>query len=181
MNKREPGQDRNVAALSDLFMCGGFLKKKMIKDDIYFMNLALKEARKAEVIDEVPIGAVIVKDNKVISRGYNLRETKQNPTLHAEVVAITKASKKLKSWRLEDTTLYVTIEPCIMCLGACINSRIKRIVYGAKDPKGGAIVSSIEALNAKNINHHPEVTSGVLENECSDIIKQYFKNKRKNK
>ena len=108
-------------------------------------------------------------------------EKKKDSTMHAEIIAIKKASKKLKSWRLEDTTLYVTIEPCIMCLGACINSRIKRIVYGAKDPKGGAIVSSIEALNAKNINHHPEVTSGVLENECSDIIKQYFKNKRKNK
>lgn len=150
----------------------------MVKDDKYFMNLALKEAKKAELKDEVPIGAIVVIDNKVISRGHNLRESKQNPTLHAEIVAITKASNKLKSWRLENATLYVTIEPCLMCMGACIQSRISRIVYGAKDPKGGAIISSINALEAKNINHHPEVTGGVLEEECSHIIKRYFQNKR---
>ena len=151
----------------------------MIKDDKYFMNLALKEARKAEAIDEVPIGCVIVKDNKVISRGYNLRETKQDPTGHAEIVAVKKASKKLNSWRLENCTLYVTIEPCIMCSGAIIQSRISRVVYGAPDLKGGALTSSINVLEAKNINHHPEVIGGVLQEECSSIIKEYFKKKRK--
>lgn len=178
MNKREPCQDGNVAALSDLFMCGGF-SKIMVKDNKYFMNLALKEAKKAEAIDEVPIGCVIVKDNKVIARGHNLRETKQDPTGHAEIVAIKKASKKLNSWRLEGCDLYVTIEPCIMCSGAIIQSRIRKVVYGAPDLKGGALNSSINVLEAKNINHHPEVISGVMEEECSIIIKEYFKAKRK--
>jgi tRNA(adenine34) deaminase len=151
----------------------------MIKDEIYYMSLALKEARKAKEVDEVPIGAVIIKDNKVIAKAHNLRETKQDPLGHAEILAIKKASKKLKSWRLEDCELYVTIEPCIMCSGAIIQSRIKKVVYGAKDNKGGAHTSSINVFEAKNINHHPEIIGGVLEEECSDIIKKYFKNKRK--
>lgn len=142
------------------------------------MSLALKEAKKAELIDEVPIGAIIVKDNKVIARGHNVRESKKDPLGHAEIVAIKKASKKLNSWRLEGCDIYVTIEPCIMCSGAIIQSRIKRIIYGADDLKGGAIKSSIEVLKAKNINHHPEVAAGILKDECSGIIKKYFKNKR---
>ena len=103
------------------------------------MTLALKEANKAREIDEVPIGCAIVKDNKVIARGHNLRESKQDPTLHAEMVAIRKASKKLKSWRLEGCDIYVTIEPCIMCSGAIIQSRIKTVIYGAPDLKGGGL------------------------------------------
>ena len=142
------------------------------------MNLALKEAKKAELIDEVPIGAVLVKDDKVISKGFNVRESKNDALGHAEMVVIKKANKKLKSWRLDEMTLYVTIEPCIMCGGAIIQSRIKRVVYGAKDTKGGCFGSSINILEADNINHHPEVVGGVLENECSEIIKEYFKKKR---
>ncbi len=147
-----------------------------------FMLEAIKEAKKAELLDEVPIGCVIVKDNKIISRGHNVRESKNNPVGHAEIIAITKASKKLNSWRLNDCELYVTIEPCIMCSGAIIQSRIKAVYYGAKDYKGGAFGSSIDVLKAENINHHPEIVGGVLEKECSELISRYFKNKReKNK
>ena len=148
---------------------------------IKFMKEAIKEAKKAELIDEVPIGCVIVKDGKIISRGHNIRETKQNPIGHAEIVAITKASKKLSGWRLDGCDIYITLEPCIMCSGAIIQSRIKHIYFGAFDPKGGAIGSSINVLEASNINHHPEVTSGVLREECSSLLTNYFKNKRKEK
>lgn len=147
----------------------------------FFMKRALKEAQKALLIDEVPIGAVIVKDDKIIARGYNQRENKQDVTSHAEIEAIKKANKKLKSWRLVGCDIYVTVEPCIMCTGALIQSRIEHIYYGTEDYKGGAITSSIEVLNAKNINHHPEVEGGILREECSKIISDYFKNKRKEK
>ena len=145
------------------------------------MKEALKEAKKAELIDEVPIGCVIVKDDKIIARGHNQRETKQSPIGHAEIIAINKASKKLKSWRLEGCDIYVTLEPCIMCSGAIIQSRINKVYYGASDPKGGALGSSINVLEANNINHHPEVISGVLKEECYSIITNYFKAKRQSK
>ena len=145
------------------------------------MKEALKEAKKAELIDEVPIGCVIVKDDKIIARGHNQRETKQSPIGHAEIVAINKAAKKLNSWRLEGCDIYVTLEPCIMCSGAIIQSRINKVYYGASDPKGGALGSSINVLEASNINHHPEVVSGVLKEECSSIITNYFKAKRQSK
>ena len=148
---------------------------------IKYMKEALKEAKKAELIDEVPIGCVIVKDDKIIARGHNQRETNQSPIGHAEIIAINKASKKLKSWRLEGCDIYVTLEPCIMCSGAIIQSRISKVYYGASDPKGGALGSSINVLEAKNINHHPEVISGVMQEECSKIITNYFKQKRQSK
>ena len=151
--------------------------EKMIK----YMKEALKEAKKAELIDEVPIGCVIVKDDKIIARGHNQRETKQSPIGHAEIIAINKASKKLKSWRLERCDIYVTLEPCIMCSGAIIQSRINKVYYGASDPKGGALGSSINVLEANNINHHPKVVSGILQEECSSIITNYFKAKRQSK
>ena len=143
------------------------------------MRLALKQAEKALLEDEVPIGAVIVRDDKVIARGYNKREQKQLVTSHAEIEAIQKAEKKLKSWRLVDCDLYVTLEPCLMCMGAIIQARFKNVYYGAKDPKGGAVVSSINALDSKNINHHPNVEGEILEKECSEIISNYFRMKRK--
>ena len=143
------------------------------------MSLALKEAQKALLEDETPIGCVIVKDDKVIARGHNKRETKNLVTSHAEIEAITKANKKLKSWRLVDCDLYVTVEPCIMCGGAIIQSRIRNVYYGAKDLKGGAFGSSINILEANNINHRPNIIGGILEEECAIIIKNYFKNKRK--
>lgn len=145
------------------------------------MSLAIKEALKAESFDEVPVGAVIVKDNKIIARGHNKREKEQSIISHAEINAIKKANKRLKSWRLEGCTIYVTLEPCIMCGGALIQSRCERIVYGASDPKGGAFGSSIDILKAENINWHPQISKGVLESTCSDILKSYFKKKRKSK
>ena len=175
----EPGQDRNVAALSNLVMCDGFYKMKNSKEK--YMRLALKEAKKAELLDEVPIGCVIVKDNKVISRGFNKRETKKDVTSHAEIEALRKASKKLGDWQLIDCDLYVTIEPCIMCTGAILQSRIRNIYYGSEDPKGGGLVSSLNISEIKNLNHHPHIEGGILKDECSNIVKEYFVNKRKNK
>ena len=147
--------------------------------DIKYMMEALKEAELAKLEDEVPIGCVIVKDDQIIARSHNQRDKSHNPLGHAETLAIKEASEVLGDWQLVDCELYVTIEPCIMCSGAIIQSRIKRVVYGAPDIKGGAFGSSINILEASNINHHPEVVKGVLENECSSIIKNYFKSKRK--
>ena len=146
-----------------------------------FMREAIKEAKKAELIDEVPIGCVIVKDGKINSRGHNVRESKQSPIGHAEIIAINKAAKKLNSWRLEGCDIYITLEPCIMCSGAIIQSRIRSICFGAYDPKGGALGSSINVLEANNINHHPNVVAGLLQEECSSLLTNYFKSKRAKK
>jgi len=146
--------------------------------DKKFMLAALKEAEKSAALDEVPVGAVIVKNNKIIARGHNLREKTNDPTSHAEIVAIRKACKKLETWRLEGCTMYVTIEPCAMCAGTLLWTRIERIVYGAKDPKGGALCSSFELFRVKNINHHPEIEGGVLEEACGSLISNFFKKKR---
>ena len=140
---------------------------------------ALKEAELAAQEDEVPIGCVIVKDNKIIARAHNQRDKSNNPLGHAETLAIKKASEALNDWQLVGTELYVTIEPCLMCAGAIIQSRIGKVIYGAPDLKGGAFGSSLNVLDAKNINHRPEVISGILEKECTEIIKSYFKSKRK--
>lgn len=149
-------------------------------DKIYMLE-ALKEADKAEKKDEVPIGCVIVKDGVIIARGHNLREQKQQASAHAEMIAIQKACKKLGSWRLDDCTLYVTLEPCPMCAGAILQSRIERVVYGAKDPKGGCIESCMNMYSYRGFNHYPLTSEGILEKECADRLKQFFQNKRKNK
>lgn len=146
-----------------------------------FMVEAIKEAKKAELIDEVPIGCVIVKDDKIIARGHNLRESKQRSTAHAEIIAIEKACRKLKSWRLEGCSLYVTLEPCPMCSGAILQSRIEHVVYGAKDPKGGCMESCMNMYEVKGFNHYPDVIGGVLEDECSSLLKTFFKRKREEK
>ena len=151
-----------------------------MKTEEYFMKEALKEAKKALKKNEVPIGAVIVKDNLVISRGHNLRETKMNSLNHAEIIAIDKACKKIKNFRLEDCDIYVTIEPCVMCAGAIIQSRIRKVIFGATDEKYGAVVSIAEMFNLKS-NHKVEFEQGILKEECSQIIKEFFKNLRKNK
>ena len=177
MNICEPGQDRNVAALSIMFMCGGFLNY-MEKYETYMLE-ALKEAKLAALEDEVPIGCVNVRNNEIIARAHNQRDKSHDPLGHAEVLAIKKASEALDDWQLVDTELYVTIEPCLMCAGAIIQSRIRKVVYGAPDFKGGAFGSSLNVMDAKNINHRPEVVSGVLEKECTEIIQNYFKSKRK--
>ena len=175
MNVCEPGQDRNVAALSIMFMCGGF---NYMEQYIKYMQMAIKEAELAIQEDEVPIGCVIVKDDKVIAKAHNLRETNKDPLGHAETIAIKKASEILNDWQLVGCDLYVTIEPCIMCAGAIIQSRISKVIYGAPDLKGGAFGSSINVLEAQNINHKPEIVHGILEKECSELIKNYFKSKR---
>ena len=172
----EPGQDRNGAALRRSGHVRWFYIMKTL--DEKFMAQALKEAGISANFDEVPVGAVIVKDGKIIARGHNLREFKNDPTAHAEIVAIRKACKMLGSWRLEGCTIYVTIEPCSMCAGTLLWTRIKRIVYGAKDPKGGALGSSYNLFEVKNINHHPEITGGVLEKECSALMTSFFRSKR---
>ena len=145
-----------------------------------YIKLALKEAKKALLKDEVPIGCVIVKDNKIVSRGHNLRETKKNVTKHAEMVAIEKACKQLDSWRLIDCEIYVTLEPCAMCAGAIYQARISRVIFGADDPKGGALGGNFDLYKEK-LNHYPEVVKGILKEECSSIISNYFKTKRNNK
>lgn len=142
---------------------------------------ALKEAAKAEKIEEVPVGAVIVKDNKIIARGFNRCIIDKDPTAHAEIIALRKAAKKLNNYRLNECCIYVTIEPCIMCVGALINARIKKIVFGAKDKKAGACKSIFKITSSKKLNHKIEVLGGkkeFLKDECADIIQSFFKNKR---
>lgn len=147
--------------------------------DEYFMQLALDEAYKAYSTDEVPVGAIIVKGNKIISTGYNMRETLKDPTAHAEIIAIKKASEVLGGWRLLGCTMYVTIEPCPMCAGAIVNSRVERLVIGSSDPKMGACGSVIDIVQNQSFNHQVEVTWGVMQKECSDIIKDFFRELRK--
>jgi tRNA(adenine34) deaminase len=139
------------------------------------MKEALKEARKAAKKGEVPIGAVVVKEDKIIGRGHNLRESANDPTAHAEIIAIRKASKKLKNWRLASCTLYVTVEPCIMCAGAIVLARIDRLVYGADDLKAGAVKSLYEAVSDRRLNHRvKEIRSGVLKDECAALLRSFF-------
>ena len=135
-------------------------------------------ARWGAKLDEVPIGCVIVKDGKIISWGVNSRQNRQDPTGHAEMNAIRQAARKLDSWRLEGCTLYVTLEPCPMCSGTIIQSRIERVVYGAKDPKGGCAGSCTDLFKVPGFNHYPEVDGGILEEECGQVLKDYFKAKR---
>lgn len=146
--------------------------------DLKMMKEAYKQAQKALYKDEVPIGAVIVKDGKIISRAYNLRETKQEATKHAEIIAIEKACRKLGTWRLEDCDLYVTLEPCIMCSGAIINARIHKVIFGASEKRWLALSSLLEQTDAKLFNHHVTYTKGVYEEKCSKLISDYFKMKR---
>jgi len=143
------------------------------------MEEAMKEAKKAESIGEVPIGAVIVYNGEIIARGHNLRETSQTTLSHAELNAIEQANQKIGSWRLEDCTLYVTLEPCPMCAGAIVQSRIKRVVFGAVDPKAGCGGTIINLLEESRFNHQVEVTSGVHAELCGKLLTDFFKNLRK--
>ncbi len=148
--------------------------------DEKFMKKALFEAEKAVLEDEVPVGAVAVLDGKIIARAHNNRERTQNAINHAEMLVIQKACKKLGSWRLDGVTLYVTIEPCPMCMGAIINARVPRVVYGARDKKAGCC-GTLYDLNEGKFNHTTQITQGVLENECGGIIRRYFEEKRRKK
>ncbi|MBI5198426.1 MAG: nucleoside deaminase [Nitrospirae bacterium] len=157
-------------------------KKKIVplEKDIFFMRIVLEEAMIAFNKGEVPVGAVLVANGEIISRAHNMKESLSDPTAHAEIIAIKEASSKLKNWRLEDATLYVTKEPCIMCAGALLNMRAFRLVFGCKDEKGGAVESLYSVLSDRRLNHQIEVTSGVLEKECRDILREFFKNLRHN-
>lgn len=145
----------------------------------YYMSLALKEAERAFMLDEVPVGAVIVKNDTLISRGHNIRETIKSATGHAEIAAIEEACRVLGGWRLIDCDLYVTLEPCPMCAGAAVNARINRIIFGAYDQRAGACGSVYNIANDERLNHRIEVIPGVLEAECKELLQEFFKKKRK--
>ncbi|MFB9330769.1 tRNA adenosine(34) deaminase TadA [Paenibacillus aurantiacus] len=149
------------------------------EEDQHWMREAIEEAKKAEAIGEVPIGAVIVKDGLVIGRGHNLRETTLDPTAHAEMIAIREASKHLDAWRLMGCTLYVTLEPCPMCAGALVQSRIHKVVYGTTDPKAGCAGTLMNLLQEPRFNHETEMVSGVLQEECAALLTNFFRKLRR--
>lgn len=149
--------------------------------DEAYMRLAIAEAKKAEAINEVPIGAVIVYEDEVIASGFNKRETEQTSLGHAELIAIEAANERIGSWRLEECTLYVTLEPCPMCAGALVQSRVERVVYGASDPKAGCVGTLMNLLDDKRFNHQVDWTSGVLERECADLLTSFFRRLRNKK
>jgi tRNA(adenine34) deaminase len=148
-----------------------------MNQDLYFLEQALKEAKKSAAKAEVPVGAIIVKDKKIIARAHNLKESRNDPTAHAELLAIQKAAKKLKSWRLLDCTLYTTLEPCPMCAGTILQARLKRIIYGAKDLKWGAAGTIVNLLNTNKFNHQPEIEH-ITHQESTNILKDFFKKRR---
>ncbi|MEG8975122.1 tRNA adenosine(34) deaminase TadA [Priestia megaterium] len=152
----------------------------MLNDEKY-MRLAIDEALKAKDKLEVPIGAVIVQNDEVVASAYNLRETEQRSVAHAELLAIDEACKKLGTWRLEDATLYVTLEPCPMCAGAIVLSRVKRVVFGAYDPKGGCAGTLLNLLEFEKFNHQAEVVGGMLEEECGNLLTTFFRELRQRK
>ena len=148
-------------------------------NDEKFMKLAIEQARHAAELGEVPIGAVVVCDGEVIAEGFNQRENNQDPSAHAEFTAICQASRELERWRLPDCTVYVTLEPCIMCSGLMHQSRIARCVYGAPDPKAGALGTLYDVHDDERLNHNFEVTAGVLEDECAALLRDFFRMRRK--
>lgn len=149
--------------------------------DQRYMREALKQAKKADKIDEVPIGCVIVYEDRIIARAYNRRNTDKNTLAHAELLAIKKASKVLGDWRLEDCTMYITLEPCQMCAGAIVQARIKRVVVGSMNPKAGCAGSVLNLLQMNQFNHQVELETGVMEEECSRMLKEFFKRLREEK
>lgn len=152
-----------------------------MKSDEFWMQKALKLAQRASQRGEVPVGAVIVRNDQLISFASNRREQLQSPLGHAELIAVQKASEVLNSWRLLDCTLYVTLEPCVMCAGALVQSRVAKIIYGTRDPKGGAVDSLFHIGQDPRLNHQIEIQQGVLESECSQILKDFFKQRRAEK
>jgi len=146
--------------------------------DEYFMRLAIREAEQALAHDDVPVGAVLVYGGEVIGAGHNERELRTDPTAHAEMLAIREAARALGSWRLLDTVLYVTLEPCAMCAGAIVLARIPRVVYGTVDPKAGAAGSVLDVLAEPRLNHRPEVAGGLLADECAELLQAFFRSRR---
>jgi len=151
------------------------------ENQVTFMRLALREAERARREREVPVGAIVVRDGRVIARAHNRPIHLKDPTAHAEVLALRRAARKVGNYRLSGCTLYVTIEPCAMCAGAIVQARLKRVVFGASDPKAGAGGSVLSVLNHPRLNHRVEVTEGVLGEDCAAILKEFFGNKRKKK
>ncbi|MBO7215280.1 MAG: nucleoside deaminase [Clostridia bacterium] len=150
-----------------------------MKDKFYYMKMALDLARKAGELGEVPIGAVIVKDGEVLSSAFNMRNQKGMATAHAEILAIEDACKKLGDWRLDGAEMYVSLEPCPMCAGAIVNARIKKVYFGAFEKKSGAVFSNFRLLFKGGLNHVTDAEGGILEKECSDLLKEFFLDKRK--
>jgi tRNA(adenine34) deaminase len=146
--------------------------------DEYFMRLALREAERALEHDDVPVGAVIIRGGEVIGAGHNERELREDPTAHAELIAIREAARAVGHWRLLDTVLYVTLEPCAMCAGAIVLGRIPRVVYGTDDPKAGAAGSVLDVLAEPRLNHRPEVAGGLLADECAELLTAFFRSRR---
>jgi len=146
--------------------------------DEYFMHLALREASRALEHDDIPVGAVVVKDGEVIGAGHNEREVREDPTAHAEIIALRAAARSLGSWRVLDSVLYVTLEPCAMCAGAIVLARVPRVVFGTTDPKAGAAGSVLDVLAEPRLNHRPQVESGLLAQECADMLRAFFASRR---
>jgi len=146
--------------------------------DQYFMRLALREAERALEHDDVPIGAVLVRDEEVVAAAHNERELRQDPTAHAEVIAVREAARLAGSWRVLDAVLYVTLEPCAMCAGAVVLARLARVIYGASDPKAGACGSVLDVTGEPRLNHRPEVAGGLLGQECSELLSEFFASRR---
>ncbi|MSR93760.1 nucleoside deaminase [Clostridiaceae bacterium 68-1-5] len=153
----------------------------MTEDTIKYMKEAIRQAKKAYALGEVPIGCVIVYEGKIIGRGYNRRTTEKNPLAHAEMIAIRKASRRLGDWRLEGCQMYVTLEPCQMCAGAIVQARMDKVVIGCMNPKAGCAGSVLDLLREEAFNHQAEVETGVLEKECSEMMKAFFKELREKK
>jgi tRNA(adenine34) deaminase len=156
----------------------GDMDKSVDAEDEAWMREAIGEARTAEALSEVPIGAVIVFDGQIIGRGHNLRETSFDPTAHAEMIAIREASKQLGAWRLSGCTLYVTLEPCPMCAGAIVQSRIDRVVYGTTDPKAGCAGTLMNLLQEERFNHRTDIVGGVLQEQCAGLLTDFFRKLR---
>ncbi len=148
------------------------------EEDLHFMKVAMEEAGLASSAGEVPVGAVLVIEGNIITRAHNQRERLNDPSAHAEVIALREGARIIGSWRLSDATLYVTKEPCIMCAGTMVNARLGRLVYGCPDSKGGAVESLYAVLSDPRLNHQVEVVSGILEEECAEILKTFFKDRR---
>lgn len=165
----------------DTIKCNKALRRKSMENEEKYMKIAIEEAKKARLIGEVPIGAIVVLDGKIIAKASNRRETEQNATAHAEIIAIQEACRKLGTWRLENAELYVTLEPCPMCSGAIILSRIQKVVYGAPDPKAGCAGTLMNLLADSRFNHQSEVVSGILAEECGELLSQFFRELRRKK
>jgi tRNA(adenine34) deaminase len=154
------------------------MSERFFPRDDYFMRLALREAERAMDHDDVPIGAVLVRDGELVAAAHNERELRQDPTAHAEIIALREGARLAGSWRLLDTVVYVTLEPCAMCAGALVLARVPRVVYGASDPKAGACGSVLDVLGEPRLNHRPEVAGGLLAQECGELLSGFFASRR---